>query len=77
MAELQTLGEAQEVRTFTQVRVSESPERVILQESERESVDLLILGISVRAGSERLAVGPRVERVLAGATCPIVMLNTI
>jgi Kef-type K+ transport system membrane component KefB len=37
--------------------------------------DLLVMGTSVRAGTRRLYLGPRVERIAAGATCPVLILN--
>jgi nucleotide-binding universal stress UspA family protein len=39
------------------------------------SADLLILGTSVRSGTRRLHLGPRVENLVTHAPCPVVILN--
>jgi nucleotide-binding universal stress UspA family protein len=75
--ELRVIGEAQGVRTLARVRVSTEPETMILEVAEQEEVDLMILGTSVYAATKRVYLGPRVERILAQATCPIVLLNSI
>jgi Kef-type K+ transport system membrane component KefB len=75
--ELRVIGEAQGVRILAQVRVSTEPETMILEVAEQEEVDLMILGTSVYAATKRVYLGPRVERILAQATCPIVLLNSI
>jgi nucleotide-binding universal stress UspA family protein len=41
----------------------------------REGYDLLILKTRVRIGSDRLFLGPRVERLLELAPCPVIVLN--
>jgi Kef-type K+ transport system membrane component KefB/nucleotide-binding universal stress UspA family protein len=75
--ELRTIGEAQGVRVDAQVRVSMEPETMILEVAEREGVDLIVLGTSVYAATKRVYLGPRVERILSQARCPIVLLNSI
>jgi nucleotide-binding universal stress UspA family protein len=40
---------------------------------EATAADLLILGTSVRAGTRRLYLGPRVERIAAEARCPVLI----
>ncbi|HVR31918.1 MAG TPA: cation:proton antiporter [Acidimicrobiia bacterium] len=47
----------------------------ILTALEEFDTDLLILGTNVRAGTRRLHLGPRVEHLVAGAPCPVVILN--
>jgi nucleotide-binding universal stress UspA family protein len=74
--ELRAIGEAQGVCTDAQVRVSGEPEAVILDVARAESVDLIVLGTSVYTASKRVFLGPRVERILAQARCPIVLLNS-
>jgi Kef-type K+ transport system membrane component KefB/nucleotide-binding universal stress UspA family protein len=75
--ELRVIGEAQGVPTLAQVRVSTEPETMILEVAEQEEVDLMILGTSVYSATRRVYLGPRVERILGQATCPIVLLNSI
>ena len=47
----------------------------ILEAIEATGADLLILGTSVRAGSTRLHLGPRVEFLARNAPCPVVIIN--
>jgi Kef-type K+ transport system membrane component KefB len=75
--ELRQLGEARNVQTTTSVKVGPDPETVILDYAKRYRVDLIILGTDVRSGSDRLFLGPRVERVLKHTTCPVVIMNSI
>jgi nucleotide-binding universal stress UspA family protein len=75
--ELRVIGEAQGVRTEVQVHVGTEPENVILEVAEREGVDLIVLGTSVYAATKRVYLGPRVERILAQARCPTLLLNSI
>lgn len=58
------------------VREGDDPETVILEEIEAQGHDLLVIGTDVRPGSDRLHIGPRVERILYGASCPVLILNT-
>jgi len=41
----------------------------------RENVDLIILGTQVRAGSSRLSLGPKVERLVTESPCSVIVLN--
>lgn len=75
-ADLRRLGESYGVATETEVRMGPDPEEAILDTARRISADLVVLGTSVRAASQRLFLGPRVERVLAACPCPVVVLNT-
>lgn len=72
--ELMALGNGR-VTTERQVLVGKAPEEEILHYAEAQSIDLIILGTSVGAG-ERLYLGPRVERILKRATCPVLVINT-
>lgn len=74
--ELRELGETRNVNTHTNVRHGETPEVVILEMAEREKMDLIILGTAVRSGTDRLYLGPRVERILRNAPCPVVIINS-
>jgi len=41
----------------------------------RDNVDLIILGTRVRAGSSRLSLGPKVERLVTESPCSVIVLN--
>ena len=41
----------------------------------RKNVDLIILGTHVRAGSSRLFLGPKVERLVTESPCSVIVLN--
>lgn len=73
--QLTELGDAEGVRTVGEVRQGPNAEDVILDLARDEGIDLIVLGTDVRPGSERLFLGPRVERVLGGAPCPVLILN--
>lgn len=72
---LRQLGESQEVFADTEVRIGSDPETVILKIANEQNFDLIILGTDLRPGSERLFLGPRVERILDNAPCPVIILN--
>jgi nucleotide-binding universal stress UspA family protein len=76
VGELRQIGESLGVLTATDVRVGSDPETVILDVSNKERVDLIILGTDLRSGSDRLFLGPRVERILAYAPCPVIVINS-
>lgn len=73
---LREMGESQGVITLTEVRVGSAPEKIILNIAEHHQIDLIILGTSIRAGSDRLYLGPRVERILNNAPCPVIVINS-
>ena len=74
--DLRLLGESFGVATETEVRMGPEPEEAILDTARRINADLVVLGTSVRIASQRLFLGPRVERVLASCPCPVVVFNT-
>ncbi len=73
--ELCALGDSLGVRTKAEVRLGAEPDRIILELAEKMGVQLIILGTDVRPGSDRLFLGPRVERILHNALCPVVVVN--
>jgi nucleotide-binding universal stress UspA family protein len=75
--ELSRLGETLGVRTRHDVRVGTEPEDVILEVADRSGIDLIVLGTAVRAGSERLFLGGRVEHILHEARCPVLVVNAV
>jgi nucleotide-binding universal stress UspA family protein len=60
----------------TEVREAEDVETGILDAIVEFDADLLVLGTSVRAGTTRLHLGPRVEYLTRLAPCPVVILNS-
>jgi len=74
--EVRKLGESEGVETDAVVRVGRDPEQVILDLARDEGIDLIILGTDLRPGSQRLFLGPKVERILNNAPCPVVIFNT-
>ncbi|HVR43489.1 MAG TPA: cation:proton antiporter [Thermoanaerobaculia bacterium] len=73
--ELRALGEAQKVSTAAEVRVGRNPDRVILDVAREREIDLIVIGTDIRPGSQRLFLGPRVERILNNAPCPVLVVN--
>lgn len=74
--ELGAMGLSLGVQTFTAVHPGPDPESVILEVAENTNIDLIILGTNVRAGSDRLYLGSRVERILKRAKCPVIVVNS-
>jgi nucleotide-binding universal stress UspA family protein len=75
VGELVDLGRAQGTRTRGAVEVGAEVETVILETARQEEVDLILLGTDVRPASDRLFLGPRVERILQSAPCPVMVVN--
>ncbi|HUE96242.1 MAG TPA: cation:proton antiporter [Longimicrobiaceae bacterium] len=73
--ELCTLGQTAGAVVRGEVREGPTPEDVILQVSVEEQMDLIVLGTDVRPASDRLFLGPRVERLLEEAPCPTLVFN--
>lgn len=59
----------------TRVIEADDIEQGILAEIADSGADLLVLGTSVRAGSTRLHLGPRVEYLARHSVCPVVIVN--
>ena len=76
MEKLRELGRLQGMASIAEVQVGSTPESVILEAARERNVDLIILGTGVRAGSDRLYMGPRVERILSNAPCPVIVVNS-
>ncbi len=73
--ELRQRAEAREVKADTEVRVGPDPETMIMTVAREKEADLIILGTDVRPGTDRLFLGPGVDRILKGSPCPVVVLN--
>ena len=75
--ELYEAATAQSVRAIPLVRTGADPDEEILAVANEMGCGLAILGTNVRPGSERLFLGPRVERILEDAPCPVLVFNDI
>ena len=73
--ELKKLGDSLNVSTFTHVEMGEDPDNVILKMSRENNFDLIIIGTDIRPGSDKLYLGPRVERILNNCPCPVLVVN--
>ncbi len=73
--DLQEIAKSRNVAARAEVREARDAETVILSVAKEESMDLIVLGTDVRPGSGRLFLGPRVERILHDAPCPVLVLN--
>lgn len=75
VGELQTIGESFGVAISSQVEVAPKPAGKILEVARQQTADLIVLGVAVRAGSDRLYLGPMVEYILDNAICPVLVVN--
>jgi Kef-type K+ transport system membrane component KefB len=75
--ELKKLGESLNVNTFTEIEVADEPDSAILKMSSEKNFDLIILGTDIRPGTDKLYLGPRVERILNNCTCPVLVVNSV
>lgn len=73
--DLKGMGDLFGVQTTGEVQVGRDPEKVIIEAAESKKIDLIVLGTNVRAGSEKLYLGPRVERILHHAPCSVLVVN--
>ncbi|NJP06366.1 MAG: universal stress protein [Chloroflexaceae bacterium] len=76
VGDLAALGAAMGVQVDTTVRPATDPETAILEVAHEAEIDLIILGTNVRAGTERLYLGHRVEYILQHAHCPVIVVNS-
>lgn len=73
---LRAIGIAAGVETSVEVEMgSEALTSMILARASR-GIDLIVLGTSLRVGSPRLFLGPKVERLLDEAPCSVIVLNS-
>jgi nucleotide-binding universal stress UspA family protein len=73
---IRDLGTLRGIRAEGEVQVGVEPEAVILETARQRDIDLIILGTSIAVGSDRLYLGPRVERILSNAPCPVIVMNS-
>jgi len=75
VGELREMGEVLGVKTRTLIRGSDDVVRNILETAGDEKIDLIVLGTDIRPGSQRLFLGPTVERLLRQSKCPVIVVN--
>lgn len=75
VGELREFGRMLGVQASGEIRKSMDIPDTILEVAREDNVDLIILGTSMRPGSDRLYLGPNVEHVLNAAPCPVVVVN--
>lgn len=74
---IKEIGDVFSVNTFTKVEIGESPEKVILSVAKENKFDLVVLGTDIRPGSDRLYLGPRVEKIINDCVCPVIVVNSL
>lgn len=72
---LRELGQLSGVQTNAEVKPGREPEKIILNTAKDWGADLIVLGTTLSIATDRLYLGPRVERILANAPCPVVVIN--
>ncbi|MEQ8672408.1 MAG: cation:proton antiporter [Aggregatilineales bacterium] len=75
VGELREFGRMLGIQAAGEIRKSMDVPDTILDVAREDNVDLIILGTSIRPGSDRLYLGPNVEHVLNDAPCPVVVVN--
>ena len=76
VTELYELGQSYEVSVATLVREDADLIRAIMEVVKLDAVDLIVLGTNIKAGHDKLYLGPRVEKLLKESPCPVVVINT-
>ena len=74
LGDLRRLGEEEGVRISTEAVMGGSTAANVVRRASR-SVDLMVVGTRLRAGTRRLFLGPRVERIVSEARCSTLILN--
>jgi nucleotide-binding universal stress UspA family protein len=72
--DLRRTGERAGVRVTSEVVMGGQMTTNIIERARR-SVDLIVVGTSVRTGTQRLFLGPKVERLVREAPCSSLILN--
>ncbi len=73
--EIKKIGDSYKIKTSAMTEIGQRAEEVINRIAAEHNVDLIVIGTSIRPGSERLYLGPKVERMLRDAPCPVVVYN--
>lgn len=72
--DLRRAGEMQGVEVATEVVMRGATTANIIERAG-QAVDLMVVGTNVRAGTQRLYLGPRVERIVREAPCSTLIVN--
>lgn len=72
--DLRRTGEMQGVEVATEVVMRGATTANIIERAGQD-VDLMVVGTNVRAGTQRLYLGPRVERIVREAPCSTLIVN--
>jgi Kef-type K+ transport system membrane component KefB len=75
VTELREAGERAGVAVVSEVLMGGAVTANVVDRAAGE-VDLIVLGTSVRVGTQRLFLGPGVERIIRDSPCSVVVLNT-
>lgn len=73
---IKNIGDSFQVKTFTRVEIGDFPEDVILRAASEYGFDLVVLGTELKPGTDKLYLGPRIERILNDCTCPVAVFNS-
>ncbi|WP_337866215.1 cation:proton antiporter [Ignavibacterium sp.] len=73
---IKSIGDSFQIKTFNRIEIGEFPEEVILRAASEYDFDLVVLGTELKPGTDKLYLGPRVERILDGCTCPVAVFNS-
>lgn len=73
--DIKKIGDSYDIETQAMVEMSAQVEASISRVAKDNSIDLIVIGTSVRPGSARLFIGPKVERLLNQAPCPVIVYN--
>jgi len=73
--EVEGLGRSRDVRVRAVVETGGAEDEAILEAARSHDCGLIVLGADVRPGTNRLFLGPQVERVFRAAPCPVVVYN--
>jgi nucleotide-binding universal stress UspA family protein len=68
-------ADALRIKNTTMLRSGPSVEITVLDVAAKNGIDLIVIGTSIRPGTDRLFLGPRVERMLYMAKCPVLIFN--
>ncbi|MBU6159875.1 MAG: cation:proton antiporter [Myxococcales bacterium] len=73
---LSEIGRSMGATVDASVRFGPNLEDEILNQIARHHYDLLVVGTNIMVGTNRLYLGPTVERLLAQSPCPVLVLNS-
>ena len=74
LGSVREIGESLGVSVTSEVHMGRGVVSSILARAEHD-IDLMIVGTNVRSGSQRLYLGPKVERLVAESTCSMIIFN--